>query len=203
MSAHVRGPTYARKTHPRLDTKPTSVIDERRDSDGNVKLVHDTGGGYERIRSTEHRDHTSRQGSESVYASVHRLCAVAWCYPADMDTADVLEHIGTKDVHHESGVEWLNCHESPNLPQDEFGIEVLEHGTHSEITQSQMKAWAKDAKRATEGGASTAAPLASDDDHCDRCGTEASTLAKSEDWDGLYCVECAKAENDGARIRVV
>ena len=74
MSAHqssadgyVRGPSRYRKLA-RLETKPTTG-------------PRDTSGGYERIRSTEHRPTHPSENAVDVYAAVHQLLAVAWNRP--------------------------------------------------------------------------------------------------------------------------
>lgn len=187
-SLYDRGPTDARKTHPRLETKPTVHY-----SDGRV----DTGGGYERIRSTEWRPETSRREKEDVYVAHHRLLAVAACYPADMTLADVLEHLDGRDVHHTSGVEWDNRPDT---------LEVVDHGTHSQITQAQMRAWAADAKRDLNQreGDGDQSVLVNDGPRCGNCDTADGVLVRCVDFEGVRCHECLPpAEAVDAPLEVV
>jgi hypothetical protein len=181
-------------THPTVETKPTSTY-----ADGRV----DTGGGYERVRSYEYRPHTARQGKEDVYASIHRLCAVAWCFPDGATAADI--DLRGKDVHHpppgeshpdaddhHTGVEWLNVHDSPNLP--DAGLSVMDHGRHSAVTQADKRAWAEDSK------ATLAA--ASQPDTCPDCGAEPETWATSPAVDGHECLRCVTEKTDDGAIEV-
>lgn len=174
-------------THPRVETKPG----------------YDTGRGYERVRSYERRPHTPTRGKEDVYAAIHRLCAVAWCFP-DGATAEDIDMAG-KDVHHpppgEShpdddpagiGVEWLNVHDSPNLP--DASLEVLDHGRHSEVTQQDKRAWGEDAKRSVE--------RADEPDRCPDCGEEPATWATSPAVEGHECLRCVTRKTDGGTIEV-
>lgn len=143
----------------------------------------DTGAGYERWRSWEHRPETPRRGKEDVYVSVHRLAAVAWLLPRHAP----LSALSGVDVHHESGVEWDNR---------EGNLTLLDHGRHSEITQAELRAYGEDARRTVEDETPT------DDDRCVECGTVADTLATSDDWDGSACLDCALELSDGATIEV-
>lgn len=142
-----------------------------------------TGGGYELWRSVERRPETPTRGKEDVYVAVHRLTAVAACYPDDMPLPDVLDDLREKDVHHESGVPW------DNRPSN---LSVVTHGRHSEITNTKRRAWAEDAKRDAEE-----TPPDPDADECDGCG-EATTdaLARSDEWDGEWCIECVQAHRE-------
>lgn len=177
-------------THPTVETKPSPTLDDS----GRVQ----TGGGYEHARSTEYRPHTPRQGKESVYASIHRLCAVAWCFP-DGQTAEDIDLRG-KDVHHgvsdewdsERGCEWLNVHDSPNLPG--ASLEVLDHGEHSSVTNRDKRAWAEDAKRS----------VAREDepDRCPDCGEEPQTWATSPAVEGYECLRCVTRKTDDGAIEV-
>ena len=169
-----------RKPHATLETKPS--------------VCGYTGGGYEHWRSAERRPHTPAQASEDVYASHHRLLAVVACYPLEWPLEDVLDDLREKDVHHESGVPW------DNRPDN---LEVLRHGRHSEITQTQRRAWAADRKREVQQ--SEQQPLAGDGDSgfCDRCGDDSETLAECDAWPGeRRCLECATATANGREIRL-
>lgn len=186
-SEYELGPSNWRKV-PKFYTKPTTMLRDGR---------HDTGGGYEMIRSVEWVPDSPRQDKEDVYAAVHRLCAVAWCYPDGVTAAEI--DLRGKDVHHahpddwSTGVEWLNANDSPNLPG--VGLEVMTHGRHSEVTQAEMRSWAEDAKADADGSADAAA--------CVRCGDAPDVAAESDDWEGVACLDCATALSDGAPIRVV
>lgn len=200
-------------THANVETKPTPTLRDSapEDMDPRTRSRYDTGGGYEHARSYEYRPHTARQGKEDVYASIHRLCAVAWCFP-DGATAEDIDLRG-KDVHHPapgesgpdepdapSGVEWLNVHDSPNLP--DAGLEVLSHGEHSSVTQSEMRAWGEDAKQAAaEAGEQPARPN-KHGDTCPACGGALDVPCASAGFEGIRCAECAKAECDGEPIEV-
>lgn len=168
------------RTLARLRTKPSPVGQGGRD----------TGGGYERWRSWEHRPHTARQGKEDVYVSHHRLLAVVACYPDDMPVGEILAHLEGKDVHHQSGVEW------DNRPEN---LAVREHGRHASITQDQMRAWAADAKAEAE----RIRRGEHDEDRCDRCDEFASTLTESPEWTGVLCLDCALDVGSDATIEVV
>jgi len=176
MTEHVRGDTYAQRSTPRFEYKPTSP--------------GHTGGGYARIRSSERRAHTPGDGTEDVYVSVHRLCAVAWLLPegtlGETITLDALDGV---DVHHTLGMPAAN---------GEDWLELVDHGTHAEVTQSQMRAWAEDSKRDArdrDGGSSS---------QCGECGKESESLATIEGLDGQFCLACAteKAKATGRTIEV-
>lgn len=156
-----------------------------------------TGAGYERWRSKEHRPHTPGTASEDVYVAHHRLLAVVACYPADMAVADILAHMADKDVHHDApevdpdaGVKWDNRPEA---------IRVVEHGRHAEITQAQMRAWARDAKRSTRGPQVTADP----DGVCAACGAAEDTLATTASLEGSFCIDCVTDRARGETIEVL
>lgn len=139
-----------------------------------------TGGGYELWRSTEHRAATAGAGKEDVYVAHHRLLALVACYPIEMPIEDVLDDLRGKDVHHTSGVPW------DNRPGN---LKVVAHGRHSEITNSQIRAWAEDAKREAEADADQ--PLDSTTgEECDRCGEPDVALATSDSFDGRWCPDC-------------
>ena len=151
-----------------------------------------TGGGYEHWRSVERRPHSPGDGTEDCYASHHRLLAVVACYPSDEPIDAVLDDLREKDVHHESGVPW------DNRPDN---LEVVAHGRHSEITQTQRRAWAADRKREVQEADQQ--PLAGEDDSglCDRCGDHSETLAECNAWPGeRRCIECATATANGREI---
>lgn len=174
MSKYTNGPTYAQSERPTFTFKPSSP--------------GYTGGGYARIRSTEWREHTSRRAAEDVYVSVHRLAAVAWLLPDGVLGEDVhLSDLEGKDVHHTLGMPSAN---------GEGWLELHDHGTHSSITQTEMRAYGEDAKRRVDDDST-------DDDRCVRCDAELNTVCRSPDWNGNACPECAKRLSDGAAIEVV
>lgn len=171
MSAHTIGPSRYRKPYARFETKRGTG----------------SGSGYERWRSTEFRPETARKGTQDVFVYHHRLLAIVACYPADMPLDEILEHLDGRDVHHQSEVEWDN---RPGT------LAVREHGTHSAITQSQMRAWA-------ENDRDRAHAEPSEHDRCDRCGEEATVLATSPAFaDEERCLECSKQTADGSPIEV-
>ena len=162
--------------HATLETKPS---------------VHGyTGGGYEHWRSYEFRPETPTRGKEDVYVSVHRLTAVVASYPADQPIEAVLDDLREKDVHHRSGVPW------DNRPEN---LEAVPHGRHSEITQTQRRAWAEDAKREVEE--KERQPVAADE--CAYCGEVADVLAECDAWPGEErCLGCAKDTANGHEVRL-
>lgn len=156
-----------------------------------------TGGGYPRWRSTEWRPHTAARDKEDVYVPVHRLCAVAWCLPDGTLGDDVrLSDLDGVDVHHNLGMPAANVDPaSPNFDPDD-ALEVVDHGTHAERTQAQVRAWAEDAKRSARDDGPT------DDDRCGRCGAADGSLWACDDYEGVRCTECAKVDSDGAALEV-
>ena len=154
----------------------------------------DTGAGYERWRSYEFRPETRGIEKEDVYVSHHRLLAVVACYPMDMPLSEILEDLDGKDVHHNCpdvdrnhGIPWDNRHD---------GLETHTHGGHSEITNTQVRAWAEDAKRQADE------PPEPDVDECVSCGDTDGPLATSEDFDGKRCIGCAADASNGGTIDV-
>jgi len=136
------------------------------------------GGGYARVRSWE-VDPDSRSGRKQMTpVAIHRLAAVAWCFPDDMTAADILasETLVGADVHHELGMPAANI---------ESELSIREHGNHSSITQTEKRAWAADTKRT----------LSSSDEFGPRCGRCGEDLADGEGWtaedlDGPHCMAC-------------
>lgn len=184
---YVAGPTDPRtKGHATFRTKPPAYDDR--------SGTWDSGAGYERWRSNEFRPHTARRGKESVYVSHHRLLAVVECYDADEPLGDVLDDLRGRDVHHTTGSKVCNFGASPNF--DEPGLEVLDHGDHSERTQAQMRAWGEDAKRAARDDGPA------DPDRCGRCDVESDVLWQCEDFDGVRCSEHAKLEAEDSPLEV-
>ena len=181
---YVVGSTYARKQRAKYETK-----------DG-----YGSGAGYCRWRSTEWRPETARRSKEDVYVPVHRLAAVAWCYPDDMDVSEILRHMDGRDVHHTTGEKWANIGDSPNF--DEPGLQVCDHGRHSSITQTQMRAWAEDAKRAAAGQI-VAADGHGDADTCFKCGEEHGMLCTTDSLDDNYCLKCIRDVANGEAIEVL
>lgn len=190
-SAYTLGPATYRKL-PRVETKPSSVYADY-ESGGRRKVRRDTGGGYERVRSYEPDPTKPGDRKRDVYVSIHRLCAVAWLLPEDAP----LSVLDGMDVHHTTGVEWANFGDSPNF--EETGLELMEHGRHSEITRDQMLAWAKDAEREVER--QERQPLGGVD-KCDSCGAEGDvSLWTSPDFDGERCTACAMDAADGGALQ--
>jgi len=190
-SRHVLGPASAQRS----DTATFEFkAPDSSDSGGR-------GGGYPRWRSWEARPHTSRQSKEDVYVPVHRLCAVAWLFPGDWTAADILdsgELVGA-DVHHDAGMPAVTVESGG--PNDVPGLLLADHGTHSEITQAEMRAYGADAKRDAEASRETG--VSGSPDRCDNCDTETDVFAESPDWRGRYCLACAKRESDGATIEIL
>ncbi|ADJ14432.1 hypothetical protein [Halalkalicoccus jeotgali] len=152
----------------------------------------DTGAGYERWRSYEYRPETPGQEKEDVYVSHHRLLAVIACYPIEMPIEEVLEDLKGQDVHHncpdvdgDRGIPWDNRHD---------GIEVLDHGEHSSITQAEMRAFAEDIRRERECSSAENAT------RCERCDTRDGPFGTADGFDGVRCLECAVREADGGPI---
>ena len=156
----------------------------------------DTGAGYERFRSKEHDPTHPRDGKTDVYVYHHRLLAVVACYPDDMAVRDILDHMDGRDVHHsapevdaETGVKWDNRPEC---------LTVVDHGSHSAVTQAQMRAWAEDDKRQAEaierGQVGT--------QRCERCDDDADILVTGDDFDGQRCLTCAKQQTDDGVIHL-
>ena len=169
---YVRGPTYARRRTPRFEFKPSAT--------------GYTGGGYARIRSTERREHTPGDGAEDVFVSVHRLCAVAWKYPDSWSVGEILNDMDGKDVHHQLGMP------SANLESE---LEVIEHGRHSGVTNTQIRAWAEDAKRAAESGGW-------EDDECPECGAEVDGDGATVGTESGLCIECATEKASGRDVAI-
>ena len=174
-SDYVRGETYARRERPRFEFKPSAT--------------GYTGGGYARIRSTERRAHTPGDGTDDVFVSVHRLAAVAWHLPEGTLGEDVhLDALDGVDVHHRQPDS-----DAPGMPaaNGEAWTETVTHGTHSEITQSQMRAWGADAKREVERERERG--RTADPNACDRCGEIVNVLVEATAYDGQRCLDCGQA----------
>ena len=172
------------KAYATFETKPSV-----RYADGS----RDTGGGYERVRSYEQvfTDYGTRR-KQDVYVAVHRLCAVAWCYPESWSVKEILADLDGKDVHHVSGVEWDNR---------EDNLEVMTHAEHSSVTQTERRAFAADKKRDVAEQEQQALT-----EHvpgeCPAGGVETEVLATSDAFTGERCLQCAKRESDGEAIHV-
>ena len=182
---YVLGPATYRKL-PRVETKPSSVYADY-ESGGRRKVRRDTGGGYERVRSYEHDPTKPGDRKRDVYVSIHRLCAVAWLLPEDAP----LSVLDGMDVHHTTGVEWANFGDSPNF--EEPGLQLLEHGRHSEVTQAQMRAWAETSKEQAEADP--------EPEGCHACGATDANLWTSPDFDGERCTACAMDAADGGALQ--
>jgi len=152
-----------------------------------------TGGGYARWRSIESRPETPRQGSEDVFVPIHRLAAVAWHLPDGVLGEDVnLSQLDGMDVHH------VTPDGGAGMPSanGEDWTEVLGHGDHSAVTQSQRRAWAEDEKRKRERQ-----ERFGDTDRCaePRCEEEVAARVGGED----YCLTHATENSDGETIEVL
>lgn len=182
---YVRGETYARRSIPRFEFKPSAT--------------GYTGGGYARVRSTERRESTPGDGTDDVFVSVHRLAAVAWHLPDGTLGEDVrLSLLDGCDVHHTQ----------PDTPEDVPGMPaangegwtmLTDHGRHSAITQSQMRAWGEDARRAVAGDGGDRGGGG-----CPDCGGEVDgDGAAVGDAEGL-CLDCAteRAKERGLKVKL-
>lgn len=146
-----------------------------------------TGGGYARVRSEEHRPDKPGDSLSTTYVSIHRLAAVVWCYDDDTPLDEIQRDMIDKDVHHTLGM--------PSANGEEW-LEVVGHGEHSSVTNTQRRAWAEDAKRARDGEWSP------DDETCDNCDAE-NRDATFSDTGEVYCLECATQLADGRSIEVL
>lgn len=172
------------KSYATFETKPSG-----RNHDGS----RDTGGGYERVRSYESvPTHYGQRRKKEVYVAVHRLCAVAWCYPDSWTVAEILADMDGTDVHHRDGVEWNNS---------EGNLELLDHAEHSSLTQAELRAVTADRKADVE--AAEEQPISDHvPDVCPSCGSETEVLATSPGFQGRRCLDCAKSECGGETIEV-
>ena len=174
MSEYVRGPTHG-------NTNATATFEYKAGTPGH------TGGGYPRWRSTEYREHTPGTRREDVSVPVHRLCAVAWLFEDGVTAAEILGEgrmVGA-DVHHTLGMPSANLEDC---------LELRDHGTHSEITQAQVRAWGEDAKRQADADP--------EPDVCADCGDAADVLATSAGFEGQRCLDCARKADPDAPIEV-
>jgi hypothetical protein len=177
---YVVGPTYARRARPRFEFKPSAA--------------GYTGGGYARVRSTERREHSPGDGADDVFVSVHRLAAVAWHLPDGTLGEDVsLSQLDGADVHHVQP-----DRDAAGMPaaNGETWTTLVDHGTHSEITQAQVRAWGEDAKQ------QAADPVTHGPDGCAECGADADVLAESGAFEGQRCLECANDATDGTEYAI-
>ena len=199
---HVRGPSRARK-HARLETKPTPTRRDYRDSDGTLHATVDSGGGYERIRTTEHDPRNASDGTTSVQFSHHRLLAIAWNVdratgvpilpPGTEGVVDPAVLVGD-DVHHnapevdgERAIPWDNR---------EACLTVEDHGEHAGITNAERRAYARDGQKLRDG--TETLPSAG----CDACDAD-ETKATFAGTDAEYCLECATAKADGRTVEIL
>lgn len=174
MLGPVHGNTQA---YARLETKQTAEY-----ADGSTG----SGGGYERWRSYEYRPETSRAGKEDVYVSLHRLHALIHPDLQGLPIRDALSALDGADIHHRNG-----CRFDNRLSN----YELLDHSTHSELTQAELRAHASDAKEAAQDPPRDDAP-------CRGCRRDVETPATSRGFSGPRCIPCARHESDGYRIRL-
>lgn len=187
---HVRGPSRARK-HARLET---------RDRAG----PKDSGGGYERIRSTERVESDPRDYAIDVYAAHHRLLAVAWnrpfaasgipCLPEGYEGVVDMGRLNGYDVHHdapeadgERGIPWDNR---------ECVLVVEDHGEHAGLTNTERRAYARDAQKLRDGDETLP------DAGCDGCDSD-DVAATFPGETGEYCLECATERADGRTVEIL
>lgn len=150
---YMRGPRVA-SSHPRLETKPTYVERETFPNDER-KAITNTGGGYEHFRTTEE--------GEEVYASHHRLLAIAWNI-AHAETGDpLLSEENREGVIDTSVLDGVDVHHAaPELPigdesktlgwdNREATLSHVEHGRHSGMTNAEKRAYARDGQRLRDG----------------------------------------------------
>jgi hypothetical protein len=162
------------RPHPNTNPRPTFEF--------KAPSPDHTGGGYPRVRSTEYRPETSRQGKEDVFASIHRLAAVAWHLPDGTLGDDVhLSALDGMDVHHVTPNGGAGM---PSANGDDW-TELIGHGDHSSVTQAERRAWAEDAKRERDrqqrfGGR-----------ECVECGDDADDGVSVASVDGPLCLGCA------------
>lgn len=164
-----------------------------------------TGGGYERWRSWEVAARRSQisggivipDRKMDVYAPLHRLSAVVWCYPDDMPVSDILAHLDGRDVHHTTGEKWAVFGDSPNFPEP--GLQVTDHGRHSEVTQAQMRAFAADSRERAE---QVVAGEPGGSDGCAGCESE-DVFGTTASLEGEYCHSCLLERVDGETIEVL
>lgn len=176
---YVRGPSRYRKLA-RLETKPTTG-------------PRDTSGGYERIRSSEHRPTHPSENAVDVYAAVHQLLAVAWnrprletgepILPDDYSGVVDMGVLAGDDVHHEApelserrGVEWDNREEC---------LYVESHERHASLTNAERRAYGEDAKQQAFDDTTT------EGQGCAGCGGE-DVAATFDGTSEEYCLACAK-----------
>jgi len=165
-----------------------------------TKGGHDSGAGYMRWRSEERIPTTNGTRRKSVAVYEHRLLATILPEFEDKPLSQVFEELDGSDVHHVSGVKWLNCINSEWMEAafgHEHGIEVLDHAEHAAMSapsRTELRAYAEDTKREQER------PDA--DDRCADCGEDADTLATFDGTDARYCLGCAKQSADGRKIKL-
>lgn len=181
---YMRAPGGSGK-HPRLETKPTYV---KRETfvEGERTAITNTGGGYEHFRTTV-------DGVE-VYASHHRLLAIAW-NTKHAETGEPLlgedELEGVIDTSVLSGVDVH--HSAPELTDGEYNktfgwdnredcLSHVEHGRHSGMTNAQKRAYARDGQRLRDG-----VETLTDGPGCEVCGEPPKAAVR----DSEYCLEHA------------
>ena len=181
---HVRGPSHARK-HARVRTKATTG-------------PRDTGGGYERVRTTEHDPRHPSDGTTVVAYAHHRLLALAWdiddCLPsAGYEGVVDLSALEGMDVHHDCpeadagrGVEWDNR---------EACLNVETHAAHSSITNAEKRAYAEDAKRLRDGDETLDTGPS-----CSECHGEVDARVAGEPYCLEHASERAKATGETVEI---
>jgi len=180
---YLRGESRARR-HARLETKPT-YVEKTTWRDGRPRAVVNTGGGYEHFRSTE--------AGEQVYASHHRLLALAWNVHNAETGAPLLDADNREGVIDTSALAGVDVHHAApeaDDPDATFGwdnreacLSWVDHGRHSALSDAQKRAYAEDAKRVRDGD------VTPDRDVCAGDGCEAEPAAAVGGT--RYCIACA------------
>lgn len=146
-----------------------------------------SGGGYTRWRSWEYRPETPGEDKEDVYVAVHRLHYLTHPDLDGVSLDEALRELAGCDIHHTNGCRFDNRHEN---------YELLSHAEHSSRTQAEIRAYGEDAKEAAH------TPPGEEPTWCPGCHEEIETPCRSDGYDGVRCLECAKRDCNGCRIHL-